>query len=611
MSFYEYLWAIFAQVKDPGNTSFTWGYGGMAPSPIRIFEDKLNALCEKYKEINNFISRVREYNPENGEDGSYAGLNGLYISAFSAGIEEVLNDFYDDVVKIERDLLNDSEVTLLSLLVSFEPLAVILEAFLEAIQQIDRDKIKGCNLFDLCHKYTLCGESSIENAFKRIEGNCLKPFFMQVQFWILKSELYDPYGEFFIKGVDDEEERVVSKTVSVHSCSKTSSSLEGSMKEMPRYIIDYQLLPDCIPKTLASKLLFIGECLTISQVKDIYGTVDNSRITQCYDDDYILGALQNICNQESFSFSTMDIKLNEIWSSVNKEVRKLVNDVGNVRGQLLQMRDIYLLARGELFQEFLMNVMSELKAKVSKGTRRILNKALATAMYSVYLTDNTELIGNIEFVLPAGSMHSGDVIENIQIASKIKWPLHYLFSPHVMDNYNKIFRFLLQLKKAQMDILSVWMDVNHYNSIRLKMLAVEIRNQLLALIGNLQNYCFTDVIATEMNIFTLTIESTDTYTELQKGLLIFQNNIINQLFLTTDEVMACFKKIFDSCEVFAKLIRKSPKFLYDNLLIFKSDMTESIKSMFIAFGSMEAVMDSSAIRNLLLNLDRNRYFRNK
>uniref|UniRef100_T1I091 GCP_C_terminal domain-containing protein n=2 Tax=Rhodnius prolixus TaxID=13249 RepID=T1I091_RHOPR len=88
-------------------------------------------------------------------------------------------------------------------------------------------------------------------------------------------------------------------------------------------------------------------------------------------------------------------------------------------------------------------------------------------MYSVYLTDNTELIGNIEFVLPSGSMHSGDVIENVQIVSKIKWPLLYLFSPHVMDNYNTIFRFLLRLKKAQVDIHSVWMDVNHYNNIRL------------------------------------------------------------------------------------------------------------------------------------------------
>lgn len=37
--------------------------------------------------------------------------------------------------------------------------------------QIERDKIKGCNLFDICHKYTLCGESSIENAFKRYVKN--------------------------------------------------------------------------------------------------------------------------------------------------------------------------------------------------------------------------------------------------------------------------------------------------------------------------------------------------------------------------------------------------------------------------------------------------------
>lgn len=56
----------------------------------------------------------------------------------------MLNDFYDDVVEIERDLLNNSELTLLSLLISLEPLSVILEAFVEAIQQV---RLINLNIF--------------------------------------------------------------------------------------------------------------------------------------------------------------------------------------------------------------------------------------------------------------------------------------------------------------------------------------------------------------------------------------------------------------------------------------------------------------------------------
>lgn len=65
----------------------------------------------------------------------------------------------------------------------------------------------------------------------RVEGNCLQPFFLQVQFWILKSDLYDPYEEFFIKRVYDEEVREEVSKTSIRSCSKSSSSQEGSVSE--------------------------------------------------------------------------------------------------------------------------------------------------------------------------------------------------------------------------------------------------------------------------------------------------------------------------------------------------------------------------------------------
>ncbi|KAK9512625.1 hypothetical protein O3M35_001007 [Rhynocoris fuscipes] len=234
-------------------------------------------------------------------------------------------------------------------------------------------------------------------------------------------------------------------------------------------------------------------------------------------------------------------------------------------------------------------------------------------MYNVYLTDNTDLIGGIEFIIPESSLSSRTIVKNIiAIDCKINWPLHYLFSPQVIENFNKMFRFLLRVKKAQMDVSSVWMDINHISDIKLRILAIEIRNQLLALIGNLQNYCFTDVIANECNLLMFQVEKSDTYTELQTALTEFQSKVMRQLFLMTDKISTFFITIFDLCEIFSKLIHKSSSSYIDtSLTMFKANLEKTIESMFNFLEKFETCVESPDVRNLLTNLDTNRYFRNK
>lgn len=56
-------------------------------------------------------------------------------------------------------------------------------------------------------------------------------------------------------------------------------------------------------------------------------------------------------------------------------------------------------------------------------------------------------------------------INFITLNYKVKWPLHLLFSPAILDNYNNLFRFLLRIKKTQFDLHCVW---SHHRENKLK-----------------------------------------------------------------------------------------------------------------------------------------------
>lgn len=151
--------------------------------------------------------------------------------------------------------------------------------------------------------------------------------------------------------------------------------------------------------------------------------------------------------------------IEEMKKYVTEHLYQIAKKDSDLLHKLKLIKDYYLLARGDLFEEFIKEcrVMSDGNQLNAKD----LNRAFQLAAHSLNVGEELE---QFTFVAQGVGNESSDalnmsvehVMQTLYLKYKVKWPLHMIFSPKVMDRYNEIFRFLLRIKKAQHDLQLVW-----------------------------------------------------------------------------------------------------------------------------------------------------------
>ena len=221
----------------------------------------------------------------------------------------------------------------------------------------------------------------------------------------------------------------------------------------------------------------------------------------------------------------------------------------------------------------------------------------------------------------------------------VKWPLHYLFTQEAMKTYNKLFSFLLALKKAQIVLTSVCKPINSISDHSLKTEFNEVKMHLLSIVVNLKNYCLTNVITHEMNVLLSTIKGTDMFTDLEKIFSSFLFNVSSRLFISNlcqnndgsadsrasqtlgeinKKVYRCFLKIFLLCDTFSRLLEGQPKDEVSlKLTAIKTDFYKVLKVLFSLLKRIDQNYwydddDSGGhLFNLIMCLDYNRFYQKK
>lgn len=122
------------------------------------------------------------------------------------------------------------------------------------------------------------------------------------------------------------------------------------------------------------------------------------------------------------------------------------------------LRDYYALGRGELFQQFLLTIQDKSKDTPQEYMAYKMNIVFNDTAKKLY-TENDRTHKRFELYFPNNAERN---VRNqwlqIEMNFEIIWPLHIIFHPGAMNLYNKLFNFLLRIKKAQYDLEMLWLN---------------------------------------------------------------------------------------------------------------------------------------------------------
>lgn len=618
---------------------------------VKIHVEQVKRIMKEYSLISRFL---KDYAATGGCSGQ---LEGMYLEALCVGALNVLKSVNETLMWI-NETVNDpaSNICWLKITSECENISSILASFNNMIEILKTGKFRGCKILDLCDSFISCGLPLIKHIFINIQRFCLNKLYIQTKLWLMQAELHDPHDEFFIKQVKSplisQEILVNNDSNSISSATVTNTYLNSTSLAtfmtidsiLPnnaslKYEINSDNLPSVIPFSVAVKMLFIGEALIMCRNSRGYQGKNNLLEDCGISEERIILEFEEIEKSNTFVPSDFYNIINNLWIKINKKIRQISEEIGNISNELVLISDIFLLGRGDLFQEFLLKANHFLTADVTTVSSRNLNKALREAFCNVYLTEVSDLVDNFYFILPnRRSLKPGfKTISAMSLGYNVKWPLHYLFTREVMKSYNKLFRFLLALKNSLIVLMSVGKCTNLIYEHSLRKEFLEVKMHLLSTVVNLQNYCFTNVIAQEMNVLLSTVKNTDLFTDLQKIFFSFLYNVSSRLFISTSfqsvdktkdnktvdtedinkKVFNCFVKIFELCDSFYELLNVSIDDFSVKLCDIKNTLYKVLKFLFSLLEKIDQNVwydDNGPVGylyNLIMCLDYNRFYEKK
>ncbi|XP_071167808.1 gamma-tubulin complex component 4-like [Mytilus edulis] len=611
-------------------------------SPSEV--DQLNKLCKLgtfYRDFNNFIRQYGGHLSLQPNDKRKSEIHGLYLKSFCHGLDKVLEDYRASLQRLEMEILADPDLTISHLYRSLFQYFLLFPALSAMVEQIKSHKAHGCYILDIVHKHSNCGQPSVKEAMNKILHVCHDVLYKQLCSWLLHGSLFDPYKEFFIQHSTGQTTGVTTETQEEEDylgiMGVTGRQLQKALNmTLPdtgggshqTFSIQADLLPVYIPIRVANKILFVGESIQMFETDKKPATHKKGSILKNHETEFAKD-LYNLSLEPDFNNMSFEALIDKIRTHVAEHLWMLVVEDSDLVPHLKIIKDFYLLGRGELFLTFIDHAQNLLRGPPIGTTEHDINTAFQQAARNV-LFDNENLLQNFHLTVAApitnksttdstSSSSSQQPVESgwnsLSLTYTVDWPLHILFTPSVLEKYNRVFRFLLLVKRAQIDIQQCWVLQMQYKQkavSREEMTKWQLRTHMAFLVDNLQYYLQVDVIESQYGILVDKIQSTRDFEAVRLAHDQFLSALLAQSFVHMKSVSHCLHEILDQCGAFSKLLMHCESPMVHREL----NQLESIAKNFqgqsnLLFKILSSVRSHNAsphLAQLLLRLDFNRYF---
>lgn len=467
--------------------------------------------------------------------------SGYYIRQFANGIDSVLEDYYRTVVDLEKKFLRKPTVSLMFIFHELEKFRPLFEFLIRLINGIKTQKLYGCQILQYLEDNSLHGNEYIMEAVLLIQKSVYTIFIQQLCQW-LNGKLVDTYNEFFIMNVDVVDGNEKRPAYNSQASFNTFHSSEPSINlDLWQYEINHNTLPYYFANSWAEKVLFIGQTVLMfnSDPRDSenagFRSLENVACSSWIDRQHeIYQKFHQLQEMKKITVPAFERIVDEIKISVTEHLSDVAIKDADLIKQLKLIKDFYLLGRGELFHEFIKAIDPIYGNILTDNSLRDINRIFQVAAASVNTSDDAELF---QFEMIKNNAKDDSFIyekkglfQHLQLRYKIKWPLHLLFSPKILDKYNDLFRFLIRIRKIQYDLQMLWC-FHREEKIQRNNEVLQFRNQLMFLIDNLQYYLQVDVLESQYCIMMDKVKETKDFEEILRAHNCFQANVLGLCFL--------------------------------------------------------------------------------
>lgn len=619
------------------------------PFLSRSDEEQLNYLCRLGTHFSRLNAFIKKYGGSPGislQGMKQEGLAGLYLKAFCSGLDRVLGGYRSKILELESSIMKDPHLSVSHLVCQLQQYQLLFPALISVVEQVTSHKAHGCYILDIIHRHSETGHPLVKDVLTRVLHVCHGVMFKHLCSWLLYGYVYDPYKEFFIQpneggsheqsqssqsqeeeddlgimGVTGRQLQKLLKLNSPDSCSSPSHL----------FSIKSDLLPGYIPIRVASKILFVGESIQMFQEKGKSAVAHSKGNILEGQQEKFAKDLHQLAQELPFNSMKFESLINDIRTQVAEVLWKILVEDANLVAHLRIIKDFYLLGRGELYLAFIDQAQHLLRVPPTTTTEHDVNAAYVCAARNVLFHDEALLQRfRLSVKQPpkpqkkdtsssSGSSQSSVVIEpgwnSLTLNYSVQWPLHIFFTPVVLEKYNKVFRFLLVVRRTQLDLHTCWsiqMSRKHRNTDQAEALKWQLRNHMSFLVDNLQYYLQVDVIESQYGILVEKINSTRDYEAVKLAHDHFLSALLAQSFVHMKAVAHCLYEILDQCSVFTALVVRceSPMSHKDiaQLETIAKNLQRQSGFLFKLLSSVRSSSSSPHLAQLLLRLDFNKFF---
>ncbi|KAG5321865.1 GCP4 protein, partial [Acromyrmex heyeri] len=509
---------------------------------------------------------------------------------------------------------------------------------------IRTQKFHGCKLLQCLHQRMHTGIPEINVTLELMVHSVHIVFYKHLTSWLLYGHLEDPHREFFIQKISDCEKALMHEDRKNNIDARESIHDKKIDVDMWDYNVQMDMLPSYIKPSLANKILTIGQTVIMfgndpRQKKD-FSMIPKTENSVWGDKEYkYFRKLQNLQAKSVFNIVEFDRTINELKQCVTELLWHVAVEEAQLMQQLRLVKEFFLMGRGDLFLELIKLTTHILNKAPTSHTSRDINLAFQMALRKIHLNDESA-IDSFNFVVPTlpsenedANTDATDLFDNekqdpnekrgwgmITLKYKVVWPLHLLFNPVALNDYNTLFRFLLRVKKTQIELWNLWSEHMHHKNFDIGV--IQLRNNLIFIVDNLQYYLQVDVMESQYAIMEANMKNTRNFEDIQKAHSIFLANVMSQTFLLgsgtgkKNPVNKLIHLLLRLCDDF---ILQASMWEVGNLLLTEKEelktLCETLDSVMDwltkTLNRVRAQPSGEHLARLLLRLDFNRWFSKK